>query len=269
MLKRRLQITLFILLAAWFQAKAQVEPMAIDVHLIELSVSKVSENLYAGKFEVTNAFYQTYLQDIASMEMVIEQRLSRIDSSEWIHPPDFHYQHLYIGYQSGPAYKDYPVVNVSFDGAREFCNWLTDFYNAMPNRKFRRVIFRLPTEQEWMQAAKGGHDSAIYANGDVLKDEKGDFLYNYKISEGLASIPNTKAIPPNSPMILPSNSNTFNDYGIYNMSGNVAELVSDFGITKGGSFMDAFPDLQIKASGDYRHPMPTIGFRYFMFLIEE
>ena len=38
-----------------------------------------------------------------------------------------------------------------------------------------------------------------------------------------------------------------NDLGIYNMSGNVAEMISEKGVTKGGSYKDKTDGLKIDA----------------------
>jgi formylglycine-generating enzyme required for sulfatase activity len=48
---------------------------------------------------------------------------------------------------------DFPVENVSWEDAQEFCKQL----NALAAEKRRRVTYRLPTEAQWEYACRGGH----------------------------------------------------------------------------------------------------------------
>ena len=80
--------------------------------------------------------------------------------------------------------------------------------------------FRLPTEGEWEYAARGGKQSAIYPwGGPYLVDSRGDFLANFKPKRGDYAADNivyTAEVDSYEP----------NDFGLYNMSGNVAEWTS-------------------------------------------
>ena len=63
-----------------------------------------------------------------------------------------------------------------------------------------------------------------------------------------------------------------NDYGLFNMSGNVAEMLSEPGQTKGGSWRSSGYYIQIEVEDEYagwEKPNPMIGFRYFMEVIHE
>ena len=65
------------------------------------------------------------------------------------------------------------------------------------------------------------------------------------------------------PMASPAKSFHPNDYGRYNMSGNVAEMVvadADV-ISKGGSFNSGGHDLRIMSRGEVRGPSSDLGFR--------
>ena len=119
------------------------------------------------------------------------------------------------------AYNEYPVVGVSWEQAKAFAHWRT-FYKNQNQRKARKNIqlvseFRLPTEAEWEYAARGGIERAEFPwGGPYTYDEKGCFLANFKPERGdyaADQILYTAEVESYWP----------NDFGLYNMSGNVAE----------------------------------------------
>ena len=59
-----------------------------------------------------------------------------------------------------------------------------------------------------------------------------------------------------------------NDFGLYNICGNVAEMVQEKGIAKGGSWRSPGGDVQVKSRVHFSKPTRDIGFRFFMVLIE-
>lgn len=148
-------------------------------------------------------------------------------------------------------------MNITYDGAVLFCKWLTDEYNSSPKRKFKKIICRLPTEKEWMTAAKGGNNSANYSwegnnkslvNGNYRRTNEGRINY-YTVW--------VKTYKPNG-------------FGLYNMCGNVAEMLYDKKIVKGGSWSDTIENLNIDAQKPYDGTaMTTVGFRYFIQVIEK
>jgi hypothetical protein len=52
-----------------------------------------------------------------------------------------------------------------------------------------------------------------------------------------------------------------NDWGLYNMCGNVAEMVIERGTAVGGSFLDPGFDVQIYSTQNYKESSPKVGFR--------
>lgn len=92
-----------------------------------------------------------------------------------------------------------PVENISWDDCQEFIKKLSELFNTE---------FRLPTEAEWEYAARGGNSYSDFSGSNTL-GEVG--WYN---DNGICLQEVKKKTP--------------NKYGLYDMSGNVAEWCSDW-----------------------------------------
>lgn len=104
-----------------------------------------------------------------------------------------------------------PVESVTWQQAREFCELLTEQergYGRLPEG----YVYRLPTEPEWELAARGGGATA-YSFGDRVDGRVGNFR------KGLALALGTKE----QYGALPVGSFQPNDFGLYDVHGNVAE----------------------------------------------
>jgi len=144
------------------------------------------------------------------------------DTTVWY--KDFSYSYnepMHNDYFWHDAYSEYPVVGVSWEQATAFAHWRT-FYKNQHQRKARKNIqlvsdFRLPTETEWEYAARGGLERAEYPwGGPYTYDDKGCFLANFKPERG-------DYIADQILYTAEAESYWPNDYGLYNMSGNVSE----------------------------------------------
>ena len=116
-----------------------------------------------------------------------------------------------------------PVENVSWNDCQEFVSRL----NSLTGR-----TFRLPTEAEWEYAARGGNKSRHYkysGSGNI-----GYVAWYYKNSGSTTHAVGTQ---------------TANELGIYDMSGNVCEWCSDW---YGGYSAGSQTNPQGPSSGSYR-----------------
>jgi gliding motility-associated lipoprotein GldK len=143
------------------------------------------------------------------------------DTTVWI--KDFNYSYndpMHQDYFYHPAYEDYPVVGVNWYQAQAFCNWRTkNKSDNMRNKKnsIANSSFRLPTEAEWEYAARGGLEFSKYPwGGPNITSDRGCFLANFKPVRGNYAVDGAL-------YTVEVQSFNANDYGLYNMSGNVSE----------------------------------------------
>lgn len=70
--------------------------------------------------------------------------------------------------------------------------------------------------------------------------------------------------PRRYPTTAPVDAYTPNGYGLYNMAGNIAEMIAQPGIAKGGNWASPGYYLRIEAEEAYSGPSAKVGFRVFM-----
>jgi gliding motility-associated lipoprotein GldK len=143
------------------------------------------------------------------------------DTTVWVR--DFNYSYndpMHQDYFYHQSYGDYPVVGVTWEQANAFCNWRTKKKNDyLRGKKGTSLVpdFRLPTEAEWEYAARGGLEFATYpwGTGSTTSD-RGCFLANFKPVRGNYAVDGAL-------YTVEAKSFNANDYGLYNMAGNVSE----------------------------------------------
>ena len=145
------------------------------------------------------------------------------DTTAWINDFDNAYNEPYVRlYFSHGGYNDYPVVGVSWEQASAFANWRTDYLRRALGKEGVYVEpYRLPTEAEWEYAARAGVSENMYPwEGELpLTEDKGCFYANFKPQDGNYIRDGhliTSSVGTYSP----------NDFGLYDMAGNVSEWTS-------------------------------------------
>lgn len=109
-------------------------------------------------------------------------------------------------YLYSEEFDDYPVVGVNWYQARMFAAW---------------AGFRLPNEVEWEYAAKSGVGGRTLPwDGYSAQDNNGNYLANYMQSRGVYNLDGYT-------LMAPARSFRANDFGLFNMAGNVSEWVAD------------------------------------------
>ncbi len=149
----------------------------------------ISKDFYIGKYEVTQAQWKAIMGSLPNQLL-----------------------------QDNNLGDDRPMVWVNWDDTQKFIERV----NSLGRGKYR-----LPTEAEWEYAARGGtsttyywgkneNDACRYANiGDAGADNSSSLTSYLKCKDGYAETAPVGKFLPNS-------------YGLYDMSGNVAEWCQDF-----------------------------------------
>jgi formylglycine-generating enzyme len=147
------------------------------------------------------------------------------DTLCWIRDFTYNYNDPYtMKYFSHVAFDDYPVAGVTWKQAKAFCNWRTNIQQVYHNRLNETPAhdYRLPTETEWEMAAKGGLNNTIYPWGSYYtRNIKGCFVANFKPLRG-----NYVSDSPTTSTTMKGGQFDANNYGLYDMAGNVAEWTS-------------------------------------------
>lgn len=140
-------------------------------------------------------------------------------------------------YIPGVRYGNLPIVNVTISEAEEYCKWLS--------QQIGKEV-RLPEEDEWEFAARGG------------KKSKG-FVYSGSNNIEEVAWHNLNADTQTHPVATKKP----NELGIYDMSGNVFEWCGSKGVARGGcwAFFENLCRVGAKMNFINSQTMGYIGFR--------
>lgn len=168
------------------------------------------------------------------------------DTLVWMR--DFSYSYnepMTLKYFAHPSFGNYPVVGVNWKQATAFCRWRThQLMNPYleSHKKATETDFRLPTEAQWEYAARGGRSQSMFPWGNYyLRNKKGCLLANFKPGRG--NYPEDGGF-----YTVRADAYWPNDFGLYNMAGNVSEWTSSLYYEGSYNFQhDMNPDVRWNA----------------------
>lgn len=239
------------------------------------------QGFFMMKGEVTNLNYLEYLYDLKTNNKIAEYTAALPDTLGWRMP--LAYQEPYVEYYfRHPAYKEYPVVNITREQAEKYCEWLTEIWRKNTGNK--ELVFRLPTRAEFLRAANGTSVNRPFAwNGTKIRNTEGQILCNHLALDNtsISRDPQTgeyKVIPYpfdsysgdfSYDITAPSESYWPNEFGLYNLNGNVSEMVSETEIAVGGNWSSPGYDVRNQSIETFSKPSPKVGFRPVMTFVEQ
>jgi sulfatase modifying factor 1 len=212
-----------------FNGKKQIDIRKLNYSYFWVDYQQAAKSNYKQDYANNTGKYEGKVTNLDGSRTDVKDRSSFIkhdiinvypDTLCWIR--DFTYSFndpmasLYFWH---PSFDDYPVVGVSWVQARAFSIWRTDYMNTALRKQGVPDVqaYELPLESQWEYAARGGLDLSMYPwGGPYTRNYKGCFLANFKplrgnyIDDGNVYAGKVGSYEPN-------------EYGLYDMSGNVAE----------------------------------------------
>jgi len=157
---------------------------------------------------------------------------------------------------------EFPVTGISHDQALAYTQWLTRIY---PYNRFTppgaQHIFRLPAEEEWETIAQSGlADAPPYGQCRDSVNAEGCMLFIYKDLPHCSDYEEYVKYSLGGGSLKVHSMNPDHN-GMLQLFGNVAEMVQEPGIAKGGSFYHVAKDACTNAEQSYTRPQPWLGFR--------
>jgi formylglycine-generating enzyme required for sulfatase activity len=218
------------------------------VHVVSL------DDFYIDTYEVTNELFARFLNEMGNQEQ---------GGATWLEVdrPEVRIHQVSGIWQADAGFSDHPVVKVTWNGARAFCEWRGA---------------SLPTEAQWEKAARGGLEGALYPWGDETPLCQRGAPNGAKFDDDAGC---------NDTDTEPVGSYNPNGYGLFDMAGNAWEWVSDWyadnyyaespagnptgpasgvvHVIRGGSAYDAVHHLRVarRVSDNPDDRLALIGFR--------
>ena len=302
-----------------------ISRVTVSMRNLEKNLRMIRGSLYAMETEVTNAQYNLFLASLEEQGRLDLYRKSAYDLSAYDKSARTFFNQYVTQYQTrqstsdsirtphigSHSWGDYPAVNVRHAAAAEYCSWLTEQYNSYAGKKkYKRVLFRLPSLQEWQIAALGydrfqswqlvnnqveviispdsldmiprkGVRKSIPVGDDVLypwygsyyyrrspQNHKNCFLGNFKVDYVERPCPANNPSYDGWSMMGRTASYFPNNMGLYDVVGNVAEMIDENGKACGGSWDHPPSESTIHSISRYTRPGAAVGFRVFMEIIE-
>ena len=222
---------------------------------------QINDTLFADETEISNFAWQEYeYWNKAIYGVNSKEHLATLpDTLVWIEKLAYNEPYVKYYYRH-PAYKNYPVVGISYEQAKAFCKWRTErvksFLTIKKDFKNQNFEYRLPTKSEWEKLAE---TSTNFLNNNG-KNNKGVYQINCIHIIDSAGTKKYDYIE-NADVTTPVKSYIKNHFELYNLLGNVAEMVNEKGICKGGSWRNRLEECRVGKDMEYSKPTAWLGFR--------
>jgi len=181
------------------------------------------DDFYMAKHEVTVAQFKYFIDETYYKTEVEKRGYSyHVVNGEWAEWKGITWKHDEEGNKRPVSDYDHPVIHITWNDAKAYCDWLSSRTGQE---------YHLPTEAEWEYAARCGSKEYKYPWGDSapsskkvdnLCDESFAKVYVVKMDQYWQGY--------HDGCVLGSACGAFapNDFGLYDMGGNVCEWCSDW-----------------------------------------
>ncbi len=181
---------------------------------------RITKPVYLGTYHVTRGQFRTFVKD-TGFRTDAENGTKTPGAGGWnSRTQKFGYNEKFSWRNAGFEQTDeHPVVNVSWNDAVAFCNWLS---------KKESKTYRLPTEAEFEYACRAGTATRYYSGDDpetlATVGNVGDAMFHSKFPRWTGGIKASDGYVFTAPV----GSFKSNVFGLYGMHGNVWQWCEDW-----------------------------------------
>jgi formylglycine-generating enzyme required for sulfatase activity len=213
----------------WGIKEIDSRKLIYEYYWVDLKQAALKQNRY--NFE-TESYEGTVIDAEGNVVDIVDRSSFIMTGSIYVYPDtlvwmaDYTYSYnepIAKKYFWHPAFDDYPVVGVTWKQATAFSIWRTQIMNNYLHsiEEVPYEDYRLPSESEWEYAARGGLALSMYPwGGPYTRNNTGCFIANFKPLRGNYGddgANRTISVGTYAP----------NEFGLYDMAGNVAEWTSN------------------------------------------
>lgn len=260
----------------WVHSPLSVTDLYNQDYITPPGTLPIEEGKFVDQTEVANVHYQEFLFFMVKDSGKYKDRvfMPKQDNK------------MLSKYFNESEFSCFPVTAVGLEHAETYCKWRAEKLNEglifMLEDEVEKYEFsgRLPSEEEWFQAAGAHEDFVKPAYYEIKKKSKQyleeDVLPNRFINaadlnktdfEGYnVNLKSKNGLPLGIPMYIYSFEP--NNGGFYNMYGNVKELVAE-GYAIGGSFLTTYSDENIREQEEIQAYKTDVGFRCLVEIVKK
>lgn len=175
----------------------------------------ISQPYYMGAHEITIEQFRTFVEETKYVTESERDGKGYGFDEKGKHNERPEYSWRHIGFDQIDTY---PVVNVTWNDAVAFCKWMSEKEGR---------LYTLPTEAQWEFACRAG-TATVYQSGDDPNDVR--LVGNTAKGFRTELFPITDRVNPTDGHFLVASVGQFraNQFGLYDMHGNVWEWCSDW-----------------------------------------
>jgi len=267
--------SLFTLAAVMFVAQITLAQSSSNYEKVLPGVVKVNDGLYYDQTEITNVNWLEFLywqfKNFGGRESEAYQA-TLPDTALWLEN-GLNAEPYMKFYHRHSSYREYPVVNVTWQQASDFCSWRTARVKEYleVNKKADDApyyfAYRLPTYEEFRMMYDDIAELPDFIGEEGKRKDRGKVRYNQK-REPVQYAEVADESSATADVTAPVKSYWPNSFSVYNIKGNVSEWLVEENTHAGGSWQTPFTaDESLNIITD--KASPAIGFRCVCEVAEE